>query len=239
LLFLTGFTALAMEVVWTRAFTPVLQTQVYSFALILFVYLGATFLGSSIYRRDLRQDSIRSVPVLLAVISVAAFLPIVLDDLRFLITSLDTIAEWGRFVVLLSICPFCAALGYLTPRLIDGYALGDPAAAGRALVSLDDRNDFNCNDRLVSGLFRRFRSFHFQELRTYRDSAGLRRVSRFHGERFGQTAFCERNRHDTSRAAHQIHGSFAARAAQRRAKIGVDHLFRDGYELSVGSQLGR
>jgi spermidine synthase len=132
LLFLTGFTALAMEVVWTRAFTPVLQTQVYSFALILFAYLGATFLGSSTYRRDLRRDSIRSAPVLLSIISVAAFLPIVLDDLRFLITSLDTIVQWGRAVVLLSICPFCAALGYLTPSLIDGYALGDPAEAGRA-----------------------------------------------------------------------------------------------------------
>jgi spermidine synthase len=132
LLFLTGFAALAMEVVWTRAFTPVLQTQVYSFALILFAYLGATFIGSSTYRRDLRRDSVRSVPVLLSVISVAAFLPIVLDDLRFLITSLDTIVQWGRVVVLLSICPFCAALGYLTPSLIDGYALGDPAEAGRA-----------------------------------------------------------------------------------------------------------
>jgi spermidine synthase len=35
-------------------------------------------------------------------------------------------------VVLLSICPFCAALGYLTPKLIDSYALGDPTEAGRA-----------------------------------------------------------------------------------------------------------
>jgi spermidine synthase len=132
LLFLTGFTALAMEVVWTRAFTPVLQTQVYSFALILFAYLGATFLGSSTYRRDLGRASVRSVLVLLSIISAAAFLPIILDDLRFLITSPDTIVEWGRIVVLLSICPFCAALGYLTPSLIDGYALGDPAEAGRA-----------------------------------------------------------------------------------------------------------
>src|SRR5579863_1363903 len=33
LLFSTGFVAMAMEVLWTRAFTPVLKTQVYSFAL--------------------------------------------------------------------------------------------------------------------------------------------------------------------------------------------------------------
>ena len=33
---------------------------------------------------------------------------------------------------LLSICPLCAALGYLTPALIDRYAGGRPADAGRA-----------------------------------------------------------------------------------------------------------
>jgi predicted membrane-bound spermidine synthase len=131
-LFLTGFIAIGMEVMWARAFTPVLQTQVYSFALVVFAYLGATFLGSSIYRRDLRRNSVRSVAVLLSVISVAAFLPIVFNDLRLLITSADTIAKWSRAVVLLSICPFCAALGYLTPNLIDRFALGDPAEAGRA-----------------------------------------------------------------------------------------------------------
>jgi len=31
-----------------------------------------------------------------------------------------------------SICPFCALLGYLTPGLIDNYAAGHPAGAGRA-----------------------------------------------------------------------------------------------------------
>ena len=65
LLFLTGFAALGMEVIWTRAFTPVLKTEVYSFALILFAYLAATFLGSSLYRRDLRTNSVRSVGVLM------------------------------------------------------------------------------------------------------------------------------------------------------------------------------
>ena len=30
-----------------------------------------------------------------------------------------------------SICPFCALLGYLTPSLIDEYAAGDPAVAGK------------------------------------------------------------------------------------------------------------
>jgi spermidine synthase len=40
-LFTTGFASLAMEVVWTRAFTFVLLTTVYSFAAILTTYLLA------------------------------------------------------------------------------------------------------------------------------------------------------------------------------------------------------
>ncbi len=140
LLFLTGFAALGMEVVWTRAFTPVLGTEVYSFALILFVYLAATFFGSSLYRLDLRRNSVRSVAVLLSVVSVAVFVPIVLNDLRLFVTPSETIAKWSGAVVLLSICPFCVALGYLTPRLIDSYGLGDPAGAGRAYAV----NVFGC-----------------------------------------------------------------------------------------------
>jgi len=132
LLFLSGFTALGMEVMWTRAFTPVLKTQVYSFALIVFAYLAATFVGSSMYRRDLRRSSVRSVAALLSLVSVAAFLPIVLNELRFFISSSYMIPNWGRAMVLLSISPFCAALGYLTPSLIDSHALGDPKQAGRA-----------------------------------------------------------------------------------------------------------
>jgi spermidine synthase len=132
LLFLTGFAALGMEVMWARAFTPVLKTQVYSFALVVFAYLGATFVGSYIYRHDLRKSSVRSVAVLLSIVSVAVFVPIVFNDLRLFISSSYAMASWSPVVVLLSICPFCAALGYLTPKLIDSYALGDPRQAGRA-----------------------------------------------------------------------------------------------------------
>ena len=60
ILFSTGFVAMAMEVVWTRAFTPVLKTQVYSFAMIVFTYLGATFFGSWMYRVDLRKNRLHA-----------------------------------------------------------------------------------------------------------------------------------------------------------------------------------
>lgn len=130
-LFSTGFSAMAMEVIWARAFTPVMTTQVYSFALIVFAYLGATFFGSLLYRRDLRKSSVHSTAGLIAVLSVASFLPIVCNDLRFLTNTANFAGYVSAAVLLFSICPLCAVLGYLTPRLIDDYSIGDPADAGR------------------------------------------------------------------------------------------------------------
>ena len=132
ILFSTGFSAMAMEVIWARAFTPIMTTQVYSFALIIFAYLGATFFGSLLYRRDLRKGSVRSTASLISVLSIASFLPIVCNDVRFLTNTANFAGYLSASVLLLSICPLCAALGYLTPSLIDEYSLGDPAAAGRA-----------------------------------------------------------------------------------------------------------
>jgi spermidine synthase len=131
-LFLTGFSAMAMEVIWARAFTPVLTTQVYSFALILFTYLGATFLGSLLYRRELRKDCVRSRAALISLLSIATFLPIVCNDVRLLPNTGNFSGSFSAIVLLLSICPFCAVLGYLTPSLIDEYSAGDPAGAGQA-----------------------------------------------------------------------------------------------------------
>ncbi len=139
ILFSTGFSAMAMEVVWTRAFTPILKTEVYSFALIVFTYLGATFLGSWYYRRDLKGKGRRSLAGILVVLAVAAFLPIVTVDPRFNPATLNLsngiyagFDVAGVLVLLAGICPLCGVLGYLTPSLIDQYATGQPAAAGRA-----------------------------------------------------------------------------------------------------------
>lgn len=127
ILFTTGLASLAMEVVWTRAFAPVLGTQVYAFAALLVVYLVATWAGSWRYRRDLAVNRVISVGALLAAVAVAALLPVVLNDPRF---------AGGREVhvllALASILPLCAALGYLTPRLIDDFSRGDPRVAGHA-----------------------------------------------------------------------------------------------------------
>ena len=140
ILFSTGFAAMAMEVVWTRAFTPVLKTQVYSFALVIFVYLGATFLGSLAYRRGLRAGLVYSITDLIPLLAVAAFLPILANDNWLLFSWLSPFGTVRAIAVLASICPFCAILGYLTPRLIDEYSAGQPRAAGRAYAI----NVFGC-----------------------------------------------------------------------------------------------
>ena len=124
---------MAMEVVWTREFTPVLKTQVYSFALIVFTYLGATFLGSWWYRHHRKNNSRWPAGWLLALLTVTVFLPILANDPRLVKADwMFVIDPLSAVIVLASICPFCAVLGYLTPSLIDEYAAGDPAIAGKA-----------------------------------------------------------------------------------------------------------
>lgn len=124
ILFVTGFSSMGMEVIWTRAFTPVLGTYVYSFAGLLFVYLWATWLGSWWYRRDVARGSVASTAMLMALVAITSLIPIVANDARY---------GWHRVLVaLISIFPFCALLGYLTPGLIDRYSRDDPQRAGKA-----------------------------------------------------------------------------------------------------------
>lgn len=124
-LFITGFSSMAMEVIWTRAFTTVLGTYVYSFAALLFTYLWATWMGSWLYRRHLTAGTMISTAKLLALLAISSFLPIVLNDPR------AGLPHRG-LVSLASIFPFCAALGYLTPGLVDRYSQDDPGRAGKA-----------------------------------------------------------------------------------------------------------
>jgi spermidine synthase len=131
ILFATGFTSMAMEVVWTRAFTPVLKTQVYSFALLLFVYLLATWIGSLVYRWGLARQRVAPTAELIAMLAFAALLPLVLNDPRGMF-------RW--YGALASIFPFCVLLGYLTPKLIDEYSQGRPDRVGSSYAV----NIFGC-----------------------------------------------------------------------------------------------
>ncbi len=136
-LFTTGFVSMAMEVVWSRGFATVLKTQVYSFALIVFTYLGATFVGSAIYRRDARAGRVRSQALIFFGLAVAAVLPAIVNDPAFVAQHFQDplILPGSATLILGSLCPLCAILGYLTPRLIDGYSGGNPRRAGGAYAA--------------------------------------------------------------------------------------------------------
>lgn len=123
ILFITGFSSMALEVIWTRAFTPAMGTQVYAFAGLLACYLLALSVGSTIYRRHLKKSKSISIAKVVGVLAITAFIPILVNDIRL---------SPNRISLLLSIIPFCGMLGYLTPMLIDLYSSGKPKAVGRA-----------------------------------------------------------------------------------------------------------
>lgn len=122
-LFVTGFISMALELVWTRAFTVVLGTIVYSFAMLLFVYLICTCFGSLLYKLHLRRNAVFGKEKLLIVAAFSALLPLVLNDPRL---------PCGNRVetALLSIVPICISLGYLMPLLIDEFSAGIASRAG-------------------------------------------------------------------------------------------------------------
>jgi spermidine synthase len=135
LLFTTGLTTMAMEVIWIRLFTPYVGPLVYSFATILATYLFATFFGSQMYRfwsqRNNRENNLMWV-------SLAFFglLPLLTSDARFLGNFADAATipkELAKVVrVFLGVAPFAAVIGFLTPMLVDRWSGGDPDRAGRA-----------------------------------------------------------------------------------------------------------
>lgn len=135
LLFASGFCSMAMEVVWSRAFMPVLGTAIYSFALLLFVYLLSTALGSRHYLRDKAAGKAMSVSFLLSTTAFCAFMPVILNGFQpESIYISPNLADMGlrSFLSLFSIAPFCFFLGYLTPKLIDDISHGLPESAGNS-----------------------------------------------------------------------------------------------------------
>ena len=121
-LFMTGLTSMGMEVIWIRLYTPFVGVMVYSFALILVTYLGATFLGSFAYR-TFAQNPESNTWFLLAALSLLAVFPVYAchpGHMNFLAR------------VLLGIAPFSAAVGYLTPQLVDLWSNGDADRAAHA-----------------------------------------------------------------------------------------------------------
>jgi spermidine synthase len=129
LLFTTGFVSMALEVVWVRMLTPFLGTVVYAFASILALYLAATFAGSWAWRFRARTRDAGPGAALWLVAAVCALLTLAACDPRL---PFDRSMLHGAARAALALAPFCAVVGFLTPRLVDLASAGDPERAGRA-----------------------------------------------------------------------------------------------------------
>jgi spermidine synthase len=123
LLFLSGLTSMAMEVIWVRQYTPFMGTVVYSFASILSVYLLATFVGSLIYRRWTSLEW-RENPAIWSILAAAALLPLVLTNPDIQLSRL--------LRLVLGLAPFTGLLGFVTPMLLDRFSAGNSSKAGIA-----------------------------------------------------------------------------------------------------------
>lgn len=123
LLFLSGLTCMAMEVVWVRSYTPYFGTVVYSFASILGVYLLGTSIGAIVYRRWSTQWAQES-PVVWSALAVFALLPLLATNPELHMARLPRL--------LLGIPLFTGLLGFITPMLVDRFSAGNPERAGTA-----------------------------------------------------------------------------------------------------------
>lgn len=135
--FITGFTTLAMEIVWTRAYSPVLGTMVYSFAFLLAGYLLATWVGAYLYRVDLNRNRLKTPAFIVASAAIFVFFPILINDPQLFVyggrtymLNSENIAKYFLQIIL-TIIPLCTTLGYLMPLLVDRYSKGNPFRAGK------------------------------------------------------------------------------------------------------------
>jgi spermidine synthase len=74
LAFISGFVAIAVEVVWTRMFAQVLQNSVYTYALVLVVFLVALTLGATVANRLSRVRRVAADRIILVLLAVAGVL---------------------------------------------------------------------------------------------------------------------------------------------------------------------
>ncbi len=128
-LFITGVCSMAIEVVWIRLFTPYLGNVVYSFATILALYLGATYAGSLVYRKWMRSNPLEGSGVVWVLLGPLALVALAFAD-RAMPIPLHGL--WLALRAGMGVVPFSAALGFLTPLLVDHFSGGDPDRAGKA-----------------------------------------------------------------------------------------------------------
>lgn len=127
LCFLSGFGVLALEVLWTRLFSQVLENSVYTFAAILVIVLVCLALGAMISSRLARLKTrpfLILTLLMLAGAGAIAVTPAVFmsltDDMRIVVST----GSWSSYILLifrtatLTIAPSALLLGTIFPYLM-------------------------------------------------------------------------------------------------------------------------
>jgi spermidine synthase len=136
--FASGFATLAVEVIWTRALAQVLQNSVYTYALVLTVFLAALSLGAALANR-LGRLPLRPEAVLTGLLLASAAVIAATPHLFFHLTGglgylggradfADYVLEVARVAVLAILIPgtiLGAVLPYLLRLMQDGAAPGE------------------------------------------------------------------------------------------------------------------
>jgi spermidine synthase len=131
-LFTTGFCSMGMEVVWVRLLSPLMPQSVYTFAYMLMCYLAGNAIGSATYTRTKNEKHVFSITMLLALTACTGCFPLLAASQNFLTVSASE--NWLRSLmsIPMSLLLISAALGYLTPRIIDLMSKNDVAKVGKA-----------------------------------------------------------------------------------------------------------
>ncbi len=120
LAFLSGFVALALEVLWTRMFAQVLQNSVYSYAVILVVFLLALAAGS-FAAGWLARRRLPAVPTLVGLLCAAALLVALTPKLFFWLTDglgyVGAGRDWPDYLLTLGLAAVAILAG---PTLVLG-----------------------------------------------------------------------------------------------------------------------
>jgi len=148
LAFLSGFAALALEVLWVHMFAQVLQNSVYTFAAILVTFLVSLALGAVLAHRLIRSRLGFERALLLLLVSaglLVAGTPFVFDRVTDGLSYLGADEAWGGYVAAvfrataLVLLPPGIVVGAIFPLLLKGC---EPHArtAGRELGDLTATN---------------------------------------------------------------------------------------------------
>ncbi|TGG91780.1 hypothetical protein E4656_15465 [Natronospirillum operosum] len=121
---LSGFVTLAVEIIWTRLFSQVLQNSVYTYALVLTTFLAALALGSLLANGLNRQRLLAPQAVLIGLLLVSALILIFMPAAFMALTNgLGYLGQDRDFAGYVLEVARVAALSMLLPGMILGAVL--------------------------------------------------------------------------------------------------------------------